>query len=521
MAPLQGIIVDHRGDPLLNREQELAIESSMEVQRLRRQITGMLKARYEAAQTTDENQNHWRYTDLLDPHAANTLAVRRILRIRSRYEIIENNPYLKGCMLTLCNDFCGNGPRLKITEDGWDATARTEVEKKFSAWWDSCGLTQKLWRAQMAKRVDGEAFKFAYTNYRRKFEFRDEPVMLDYYPVETDRVTSPYNLQSGMPQQDPRKQYYQVDGVRWDKWDNPLAYNLLPYHPGTQLFPPNPPKEDWYDADLVTHWFRQDRGWLRGIPELTPSLPLCALLRRYTLAVVAAAEIAASLSVTIESDGPGTPAQWGNGRDDPFDSFPIERGMMTRLPWGYHMSQMRAEQPIQVYDMFVGALLREILRPVGMTFNYIVGTSKDANMASAIVDANIYRGSVHQERITCTTAELNPIFCMWYAEARLLPGYLNVPSPQRMFPTHKWGWDRVGLDHTDPQKVMQALQVAKDKGFLTDQDIQETYFNRDVEEWKKEIQADNEFRIKLGPISGSQEDIAVKQAESQNESETE
>jgi Phage portal protein, lambda family len=520
MPPLEGVLLDQFGKRMLSQEQELAVTSNREVQRLRRQITGLLKARYEAAQTTEENENHWRYTDLLDPHAANTLNVRRVLRIRSRYEIIENNPYLKGCILSLANDFCGNGPSLKITEEGWDAVTKKEVEFKFQRWWDACGLTQKLWRAAMAKRVDGEAFKFAYTNNRRSLEFRDEPVSLDYYPVETDRVTSPFSLQISMPQLDPSQQFYQVDGVRWDKWDTPIAYNLLPYHPGTQLFPPNPPKENWCDADLVTHWFRQDRGWLRGIPELTPSLPLCALLRRYTLAVVAAAEIAASLSVTIESDGPGTPNQWGQ-RDDPFDSFPIERGMMTRLPWGYKMKQMVAEQPIQMYDMFVGALLREILRPVGMTFGYIVGTNKDSNMASAVVDVNLYRGSINQERITCTTMELNPIFCQWYQEARLLPGYLNVPAPVRAFPTRKWRWDRVGLDHTDPQKVMQALQVAKDKGFLTDADVQETYFNRDVEEWRKEIQDDNDFRKLLGPIQGSADEIAKTQAESMQDDTTE
>jgi len=58
-------------------------------------------------------------------------------------------------------------------------------------------------------------------------------------------------------------------------------------------------------ADAVVHWFRSDRpGQHRGIPEITPALPLFAQLRRYTLAVIAAAETAADFAAVLFTDAP-------------------------------------------------------------------------------------------------------------------------------------------------------------------------------------------------------------------------
>lgn len=499
------ILLDQYGSPLSSKE-DPRIAANFEVARLRRQIstlvrqraggTGLL-ARWDASQTSDDNANHWQFTDNLDPHSAAASSIRRILRIRSRYELMENNPYLKGCILTLGNDFIGGGPKLQIIEDaeGWSDDHRQLVERKFSHWWNACGMTSKLWRMRLAKLVDGETFAFAFTNDNRKLEHRSMPVKLDYYLVETDRVASPWGS-NGMITGDNTRE---LDGLRWDKYDQPISYNLLPYHPGSTVFPGRTVTPNWVPADMVLHWFRQDRSWLRGIPEMAPSIPLCALLRRYTLAVVSAAEIAADFAGVIESDGPSVGNPWANAQDDPFDTFPAERGMILRLPWGYSLKQLEAKQPIQTYDIFVNSLLREILRPMCLPFNIGAGTSKESNMASAVVDSHIYRGSQYRERQHCNEANLDTAFCLWYAEARLIDGYLEVPEvPDTFFPKRDWGWDQVGLDHTDPQKVMEALKIASEKGFLTDRDIQRTYYNRDVEAWREEIAKDQKFREEHG-----------------------
>lgn len=500
-------IVDQWGRPIRGIDQQ-KVNLNAEVQRLRRQITQTVNARYDLAQTVEKNWKHWQNADYLDPHAANILAVRRQLRIRSRYELVENNPYLKGVALTLCNDFCGSGPKVAITEEGVDPGDARKIEFLFEQWWEACGMTTKLWRARMAKLVDGESFGFAVSALRRKLEFRDMPVQLDFQMIECDRVSSPLVLPLALPTYQNGGTMMEADGVRWDLQENPIEYNLLPYHPGNMLFPPMGPIENWIGADNVLHWFRQDRGWLRGIPEMTTSLPLCALLRRYTLAVVQAAEIGAMISGVIESEAPpAAMAGLGPDDDDPFDVFPTEPGMLMRLPWGYKMSQLRAEQPIQVYDMYVRTLLMEIMRPICMPYNLAAGSSAQSNMASAIVDAHVYRGSQVNERHHCERHQLNAAFCLWYNEARLIPGYLPRIRSRTLFPTREWRWDKVGLDHTDPDKVANALKTCVEMGFLTDRDIQEQHYNRDVEDWRQQIKEDLKFRDEIDlPVREKKED---------------
>jgi hypothetical protein len=128
-------------------------------------------------------------------------------------------------------------------------------------------------------------------------------------------------------------------------------------------------------------------------------------------------------------------------------------------------------------------------------------------MASSIVDQNIYKSGQQHERTHCEEEVLYPILDLFWGEAVFQPEYLGVnlldidPAFRFEVPEHKWGWDRIGLDHTDPSRVATALEKLHGKGFLTDRDIQETYYNRDVEEWRTEITEDMEFRATL-PILG-------------------
>src|SRR5690606_5320842 len=177
----------------------------------------------------------------------------------------------------------------------------------------------------------------------------------------------------------PNRGVREVDGIQVDQNDNPLAYFILHSHPGSTLgiFGRRAEDGQWIDAQNVIHWFRQDRGWLRGIPEITPSLPLCAMLRRYTLAGVQAAEIAADSSAVMTTEGPPNMTVFGDIsqltqeeiESQWFDQFPVSRGMVTTLPANAKIEQLKAEQPTAIYDKFVDSLLREILRPVLVPFN--------------------------------------------------------------------------------------------------------------------------------------------------------
>lgn len=497
------------GRPTVNREAEFQRLQSAYGQvfskllKMRRDV----RAKFDAAQTFTANENHWENADHLDPHAAASASVRRNLRSRSRYEVIENNPYLKGTLLTISNDFIGSGPKLQVTDKRLTKSRRQIIEEKFMDWCAVTGIRQKIWRMRMAKFTDGESFMIPYANKNRRLKY---PLELDFHVIETDRISSE-SLWST-----PSKVYGEIDGVRFDSYENPLAYHVLYQHPGgsaLNIFNPDSAHNGkWINAKYVIHWFRQDRGWLRGIPEITPSLPLCALLRRYTLSIVRHAEVLADFTILLETDNPGSPNPldkdtFGNLSDDPFDIWPIEMGMMSNLPYGYKAHQMESVPLGTQYDAFVGALLREIMRPILAPFNIASGTSKDSNMASGVLDQHIYTGGQTAERISCHESVLCWIFYFWWNEAIRTPGYLgdNFLASDRTFqeqpPKYRFRWDRVSIDHTDPQKCAEALKVLHDKRFLTDADIQEGYYNRDVETWRDEIREDQKFRDELEPVN--------------------
>jgi len=95
-------------------------------------------------------------------------------------------------------------------------------------------------------------------------------------------------------------------------------------------------------------------------------LPLFAQLRRYTLAVLAAAETAADFAAVLYTDAPA------NGEADPvepMDLVELERRMATVLPCGWKLGQVQAQQPSTTYAEFKKEILNEIARCLNMPFN--------------------------------------------------------------------------------------------------------------------------------------------------------
>ena len=287
----------------------------------------LVRARYDAASTTDDNRRHWAAADGLSASAANSPRVRRVLRNRARYEV-ANNSYARGIVLTLANDVVGTGPRLQIQTSDTDANKRIETE--FMRWADAVSLAEKLRTMRMARAQDGEAFAVLTSNPRLPTR-----VTLDLKLVEADQVTTP-DLNPLAPNA--------VDGIVFDEAGNPIEYHILKYHPGDARLPVVAVRDyDRVPAEAVIHWFRMDRpGQVRGIPDITPALPLFAQLRRFTLAVLAAAETAADFVGILYTDAP---ASGEADAAEPFEPIELEKRALLTMPGGWKMSQLEAEQP--------------------------------------------------------------------------------------------------------------------------------------------------------------------------------
>lgn len=207
-----------------------------------------VRARYDAAQTTDDNRRHWAAADGLSARAALALTVRKAVRERARHEY-GNNGYCQGLVNSLVNGLVGTGPRLQVQLPSPEASRA--VESAWAAWAAAAGLVPRLQLLARAKKVDGEAFGVLATNERIA-----HPVQLDLRVVECDQFTDPSARWVGNA----------ADGVQTDEAGNVVGYCCLRTHPGDVAG--QPLAWDVLPARQVLHWFRADRpGQVRGLSE--------------------------------------------------------------------------------------------------------------------------------------------------------------------------------------------------------------------------------------------------------------
>lgn len=435
-------ILGPNGEPIQVRgevsPQRQAIRS--EYQRLRD-----IQARYDAAQWSQDNAKAWSLTDGMSARAANSKEVRFRLRTRARYEV-ANNSYARGIVNTLANDTVGTGPRLQLLTE--DPEVNSRIERAFMGWSRAVHLAEKLRTMRISLAQDGEAFCLFINNPRLQ-----TLVQLDLMLIEADQFSTPF-----LNPIDPLA----VDGIRYDLEGNPVLYSLLRRHPGDVyqigLL------ADYIDARSVIHWFRRERpGQRRGLPDIMPALELFNQLRRYTLAVLAAAETAADHAAVLYSE---LPPDSDPVEAEPFEHLDIERRMMTTLPMGWKMGQFKAEQPTTTYAMFKNEIVKEIARVVNMPFAIAAGDHSNENYSSGRLGMQDYHKSIKVDRSSIEIIILDRILNAWIEEAwlaydDLIPG---GPAPLEGWP-HQWFWD--GFEHVDPLKEAQAQQIRLLSGTTT------------------------------------------------------
>jgi lambda family phage portal protein len=414
-----------------------------------------LRAKFDSAQTTADNRRHWANADGLSADSAASPEVRRILRNRARYEV-ANNSYARGIVLTLANDLIGTGPRLQmLLGDGADRGANQTVEREFAAWARAVDLAGKLRTMRMARAQDGEAFAVLFSN-----SGLDSSVTLDLRLIEAEQVTTP-GLASGhdaarpaAPGRGPTARHGEaersrVDGIAFDEFGNPKEYHVLKEHPGGEKAALGL-DYDRIPAGAMIHWFRADRpGQSRGLPDILPALPLFAQLRRYTLAVIAAAESAANIAIFMKTSAP---AGGEAAEVEPMTEMEFSPNMAVFGPEGWEPAQIRAEQPATGYAEFKHEILNEIARCLSMPFNVAACNSSGYNYASGRLDHQTYFKSIRVEQSHVETVVLDRILDAWMAEAVRVFGLKGIEA----WP-HQWFWD--GHEHVDPAKEATAQET--------------------------------------------------------------
>ncbi len=427
-----------------------------------------VRGRFDAAATNGDNAKHWSAAEFLSADAEANADIRRILRVRSRYEI-ANNSYAKGIVLTLANDVVGTGPRLQMLTD--DDALNRKIEHDFYEWSAETGLAETLRTARIARCQDGEAFLLLAQNPN----LNNEQVKLDVRLIEADRVTD------DVLHSDPDR----IDGVTFDVYGNPKSYRVLDYHPGGDWTGALPAARE-IPAENMIHVFRTDRpGQHRGVPEITPALPLFAQLRRFTLAVLSAAEAAADFAGILYTDAPA------NGEADavaPMDAIQLERNMLLTMPGGWKMGQLDPKQPATTYAEFKHEILNEIARCLNMPFNIAAGNSSGYNYASGRLDHQTYYKAVRVDQAFMAATVLDRILAAWLRE-------YSIAECVECSCAHTWFWD--GAEHVDPAKEASA----QEKRLSSNTTTLAAEYARQGKDWETELRQiakERKLMAKLG-----------------------
>ena len=386
----------------------------------RKKTSKPIKASFDVAQTTAENRKHWANADGLSARAALSPAVRRVIRLRSRYEA-ENNSWYAGILRTAVNHIVNNGPRLQLLTPYMEANTR--LERAWRIWALKVDLADTLRTACEAYWRDGEVFLM------RSDRANNYPMTLDLRMIEADQVSNPWT----QPYNDP----YSDDGVKFDKSTNEIQIYVFDNHPGSNVAL-STISGQWYSSRRVLHLFRADRpGQTRGIPRVTPALQTLPIMRRQELATLYSAETAANFAMYLKSNSPAI-----DPADSPADFAEIEltRNMLTTLPAGWELGSVEPKQPGPMYEMFQRVALQSFCRCTNMPYSLASGSGKDSNFSSFKGDMiNVWQPEVECEQSRIEWALMEPIFGWFLEEAVFVPGLLDgLPTINEI--EHRWHW---------------------------------------------------------------------------------
>ena len=434
-----------------------------------------LRSGYNSASRSDAAMANFAGSDMLSADDGLIRSRRLLIMSRARNEFC-NNSYAYGIIWTLANDTIGTGPRLQLVSDD-DLLLENEEsdlclqrrEARFHAWAKKVKFNETLRMIRLCKAIDGEAFIVLTANPGLNDEVILQPSIR---PAENVASLMPTGLirdyhKTGEP--------VEVDGIRYDKNGNPIAYRFWPLPPESPSGFAAAGQSAEVEARFVIHYANTPRvGQHRGVSEMSPAMHVFNDMRRYSTAVVLAAEIAARVSFIVTNNlDPQLFSDKHMGADNSVDfpniaspedaPAPLLAGSFDGivLPDGYDAKQMRAEQPTSQYPTFLKSKIEEAARVFSMPFNVAAGNSSSYNYASGRLDYQTYHKALKVERSRIEDDVLSRVYAAWEEFDRPLhPDDYAVPHT---VPT--WMWD--GFEHVDPVKEANAQAIRLANGVTT------------------------------------------------------
>ena len=391
------------------------------------------KAQYDAALHTRRNAEQWKYCDYWNADQSLSPEVRRTLRARSRYEC-ENNSWLSGMIVSHAESIIGTGARLQIQGLGEESN---KYEKAFCEWARSVSLWKTIRTAICTEIRDGEAFIQLTNRPHNANPCKLYPLLLD-----AERICSP---DSATDTDDD----FQSDGIFFDKYLVPVRYSVAQEHPSVITS-----KHYNVDADYMCHLFRQERPEQhRGAPLIASALPSIAMLRAYTIAMLAKMENSASVAGVLKPDPSVIDAD--SLADPPFSEFSMPQRSWVTLPSGYSMEQYQLQNPTDSQQSFAMSVKIECARCILATRNVVLGDSSSYNYSSARLDMQSYDRAIAVQREEIVNVILDKVFRQWWLEMH----------PTEDVPAHDWFFE--ARENINPSQEANAEKVRLETGTVS------------------------------------------------------
>ena len=368
---------------------------------------------------------------------------RRTLIDRSRYEIFQANPWLKGSARSTTVSVVGRGAEIEINIPGDDEQSGL-IEDLFNGWLVDVKAGRKFRAMANAKQSDGAGMALAFTNEKRP----QDSVQLDFIPFDCDHIRAPYDWQIDTKQTC-------LDGKVTDKFGDVVAYWMTPEHPAENpmTMPIKVPAE--YILD-VWDWGRPSQSV--GAPEYATSVkngPLTRSFRRATLdAATTAAKHTGIMRTNVDRFDDGAAAL------DPMAAWvqvPTSYGTWTAVPAGWTIEQMKAEHPNSNHEAFVKSLASEHGRGVNQPNFIALGDASDQNMSSMAGLRQEWELEVACQRQDWETEVIDKLLILWLKEAAAL-GLIDIKYNDVRKVKHTYRWSK--RRHADTSKEYSGRETA-------------------------------------------------------------
>lgn len=366
-------------------------------------------------------------------------ADRGVMIDRSRYEIFEANPWLKGSSRATTVSVIGRGPEIEVPEaEGITEAEAKLVESEFNKWLRKRKTGRKFRAMANAKQSDGAGMAIAFSNPKAG----EDEVSLDFAPFDVDHIRPPIYPAP----MDTRE--HCLSGKEIDASGEAVWYWITPEHPAEN--PTTQPRKvsARYVLD-VWDWQRPSQSL--GAPEYATTIRNGPIARSYRRATIDSAALASKHAGVMETNVDRF--ETGEMALSPMAAWVqvgTPYGTMSALPYGWKLNQLKSENPHTKHSEFIRDLAAEHGRGVNQPNFIALGDGADQNFSSMAGLRQEWELEVDAQRQDWETEALDKLLALWLEEmvalGKLPTKFRNVEAVG-----HTWRWRKRRHQDTDKE----------------------------------------------------------------------